>query len=290
MASRLVAMVLGSAQDGGYPHIGCRKECCKSAWKDTLKRRLVASFAIIDRSSNCCWIIDASPDIKYQLNMISDFLNIEEAPEIKGIFLTHAHTGHYSGLLEFGKEALNLSNVPLYVMPKMSDFIKSNKAFNFLINSKNIVLEVIQENQNIDLTENAYISSFLVPHRNEMSETVGYKIKSSLKSIIYLPDIDSWEKWDKNINDIIKNNDYSLIDGTFYAKNEILNRDIKNIPHPSISESLDKFSDLGVENRKKVFFTHLNHTNKILKENNRETISLLKKGYNIASDGETFYI
>ena len=172
----------------------------------------------------------------------------------------------------------------------MSDFIKSNRAFNFLIKSKNINLEIIQEGQNIDLRDNVYISSFLVPHRNEMSETVGYKVKSSKKSIIYLPDIDSWEEWDKDINDIVKNNDYLLIDGTFYAKDEIPNRDIQTIPHPSIAESLDKFSNLSKENRKKVFFTHLNHTNKILKESNAETISLLKKGYNIASDGETFYI
>ena len=290
MVSRLVAMVLGSAQDGGYPYIGCRKECCKSVWKDISRRRLVASFAIIDTSLNCCWIIDASPDIKYQLNMISVFLDIEQIPEIKGIFLTHAHTGHYSGLLELGKEALNLSNVPLYVMPEMSDFIKSNRAFNFLIKSKNINLEIIEEGQNIDLRDNVYISSFLVPHRNEMSETVGYKVKSSKKSIIYLPDIDSWEGWDKDINHIVENNDYLLIDGTFYAKDEIPNRDIQTIPHPSIAESLDKFSNLSKENRKKVFFTHLNHTNKILKESNAETISLLKKGYNIASDGETFYI
>ena len=233
MKSRLVAMVLGSAQDGGYPHIGCRKECCKSIWLDLSKRRLVASFAIIDTSFNCCWIIDASPDIRYQLNMISDFLNIPETPEIKGIFLTHAHTGHYSGLLDLGKEALNLSNVPLYVMPEMSDFIKANKAFNFLISSKNIYLEVIKENQIINLVGNVSISSFLVPHRNEMSETVGYKVKSNQKSIIYLPDIDSWEKWSKNINDIVNDNNYLFIDGTFYTKSEILNRDINTIPHPS---------------------------------------------------------
>ena len=290
MNSNLVVMTLGSAQDGGYPHIGCRKECCESAWLDLSKRRLVASLAIIDISLNHCWIIDASPDIKYQLNMISDFLGLDKTPEIKGIFLTHAHTGHYSGLLELGKEALNLYNVPLYAMPRMFDFIKSNKAFDFLIRSKNISLKPIQEKQEITLRDNTSISSFLVPHRNEMSETVGYKINSNQKSAIYIPDIDSWSEWDNSIVDLIKHNDYLFIDGTFYDKKEIQGRDVSEIPHPSIIDSLVEFSGLESKDKNKIFFTHLNHTNIIIKENNPITISLLNEGYNIVSDGETFYI
>ena len=290
MNKNLVAMTLGSAQDGGYPHIGCRKECCKSAWIDASKRRFVASFSIIDTSTNCCWIIDASPDLKYQLNMISEYLGINSIPEIKGIFLTHAHTGHYSGLLDLGKETLNLFNVPIYVMPRMFDFIESNKAFDFLIKSNNIYLEMIDEEKRINLVKETSISPFLVPHRNEMSETVGYKIESNQKSIIYLPDIDSWEQWDEDINDVVKKNDYLLIDGTFYTKDEILDRDISSIPHPSIIESLNKFSGLNIKNRNKIFFTHLNHTNIVIKEKDPLTLSLLNQGYNIAADGDFFYI
>jgi len=175
-------------------------------------------------------------------------------------------------------------------MPRMFDFIESNKAFDFLIKSNNIYLEMIDEEKRINLVKETSISPFLVPHRNEMSETVGYKIESNQKSIIYLPDIDSWEQWDEDINDVVKKNDYLLIDGTFYTKDEILDRDISSIPHPSIIESLNKFSGLNIKNRNKIFFTHLNHTNIVIKEKDPLTLSLLNQGYNIAADGDFFYI
>tara|TARA_B100000427_G_scaffold318654_1_gene316073 strand:+ start:424 stop:1287 length:864 start_codon:yes stop_codon:yes gene_type:complete len=281
MNSNLVVLVLGSVQDGGYPHIGCRKICCQPAWNDISKRRFVSSLAIIDTSLNECWIIDASPDIKYQINMISDFLEINSSPKIKGIFLTHAHTGHYSGLLDLGKEALNISETLLYAMPQMYDFIKSNSAFQFLIDSKNIDLALIKNNQKINLAGNTYISPFLVPHRNEMSETVGYNMNSESKSIIYLPDIDSWDQWDKNIIDLVKENDHLFVDGTFYSQDEIQNRDISEIPHPFVVDTLKRLKNLDKKDRNKICFTHLNHTNPLIRD------PIILDGYSVAKEGDS---
>tara|TARA_B100000902_G_C27217773_1_gene867965 strand:- start:426 stop:1298 length:873 start_codon:yes stop_codon:yes gene_type:complete len=290
MNSDFAVLVLGSVQDGGYPHIGCKKACCQHAWKDTSKRRLVCSLAIIDKSLNECWIIDASPDIKHQINMVSDFLKIESVPKIKGIFLTHAHTGHYSGLLDLGKEALNASEISLYSMPQMSDFIKSNSAFQFLINSKNISLKLIENGQSIYLSGSVSIAPFLVPHRNEMSETVGYCIKSQNKSVIYLPDIDSWEIWDKDIVSLVRDNDYLFIDGTFYSENEILDRNIDEIPHPFIINTLGNLSILNKKERSKVFFTHLNHTNPVIQDSSTVKQKLISDGYRIAEEAQSFQI
>ena len=285
----IVLKVLGTAQDGGFPHIGCKKKCCREAWKDLNKKRLVASVAIIDKKSNECWIIDASPDIKFQINSIMDFLDINHSLNIKGIFLTHAHVGHYSGLLEFGKETMNSSRVPVYVMPKMSDFIKSNISFNFLIDSNNICLKKINKNIKIRLKGNIFIEPFLVSHRNEMSETVGYKIFSNKNSILYLPDIDSWDDPCFNIFDSIKNNDVLLVDGTFYHLDELQNRNILEVPHPTINDSFNVFSDLSISDRNKIYFTHFNHTNAII-HNGKESRQLIDKGYNILNDGDVFDI
>ena len=285
--NNIVLKILGTAQDGGYPHIGCKQLCCQIAWSDLSKKRLVASVAIIDRELKECWIIDASPDIKFQINMIMDFLDIDYCPKIKGVFLTHAHTGHYSGLLEFGKETMNASKIPIYAMPKMSDFIRSNSSFNFLITSNNIVLKEIEGN--IALNEEVFIAPFLVSHRNEMSETVGYRIFSDKNSIIYLPDIDSWEDPYINIIDFIKSNDILLMDGTFYHLDELGKRDILSIPHPTITDSIDKFSILEASNRDKIYFTHFNHTNLIIQDGEAKN-KLISSGYHIANDGDIFNI
>ena len=61
---RVFIYVLGTAQDGGYPHTGCYKECCKEAWNDKNKRKLVSSLAIVDENSKKFWLLDISPDIK----------------------------------------------------------------------------------------------------------------------------------------------------------------------------------------------------------------------------------
>ena len=283
-------MILGTVQDGGYPHIGCRKKCCKSAWLNQYNKRFIASIAILDSDLKECWIIDSSPDIKNQLNMIMNFMEIDSLPKIRGIFLTHAHTGHYSGLLDLGKEAMNADNIPVYSMPDMARFISSNNPFKFLISSNNIHIKEISDNQKIELSNGVIISPFKVPHRNELSETVGYRIYSDSKSIIYIPDIDSWDQWEKDIIDVIKNNDYLFLDGTFYNCEEINNRNISEIPHPFIKDSLIKFEVLDKYNRNKIFFTHFNHTNIMLRNNNKLKQSLISDGYNIANEGEFFYI
>ena len=157
---------------------------------------------------------------------------------LSGIFLTHAHVGHYLGLFELGLEIMNVKNVPVYAMPKMSQFLNSNSSLSFIINSGNINLKTISEDVPIDIKKNICVVPFLVPHRNELSETVGYKIVSNSKSVIYLPDIDSWGEWGIDILDVIKENDVLFLDGTFYDRTEIKSRNIKKIPHPFINESI----------------------------------------------------
>ena len=104
------------------------------------------------------------------------------------------------------------------------------------------------------LTKNLSIIPLKVPHRDEYSETVGFKIIGPNKSALFIPDIDKWEKWDKSIKKLVAQVDYAFLDGTFYDAQEINNRDISEIPHPFIIESLKLFEDLNKLNRKKNIF------------------------------------
>jgi len=115
-------LVLGTVQDGGYPHIGCYEECCNVVKGNPKLKRMVSSIAIIDKIKSKVWLIDASPDINSQLNIIANKIENFQFPYLSGVFLTHAHTGHYSGLLNLGLEGLNIKNVPIYAMPKMKNF------------------------------------------------------------------------------------------------------------------------------------------------------------------------
>ena len=218
---------LGTAQDGGYPHVGCINECCIKAINNPNLKRLIASIAIINKEKQKYWMIDISPDINEQLRMINNHVKKLEKTNLSGIFLTHAHIGHYAGLLNLGLEVMDLFKLPVYVLPKMKVFLENNIMFKQLIENNHIVIKVLEENKKINLIDDIYIKPFLVPHRNELSETAGYNIQSNNNSIIYIPDIDSWDEWDTDLNDLMQNNDILILDGTFYSKDEIKNRNIE---------------------------------------------------------------
>ena len=277
-------VILGIAQDGGSPQIGCDKSCCKILWEKKIFES-VTSVGLIDNVENRFFLIDASPDITKQYQMLK---SLSLNGSLGGIVLTHAHIGHYSGLLFFGKESLGARKINVYSMPKMSFFLKNNGPWSQLIQDKNIIINQLKNNTIQTLSKYISIKPIIVPHRDEFSETVGYLIKGVLKSALFLPDIDKWEKWDKKIEDFIKNVDYAFIDGTFYNGKEIPHRNINEIPHPFVIETLERLKNLKKKHKKKVYFIHLNHTNPMLKPNNEITKEIIKRGYNIARTGMKF--
>ena len=279
-------VILGIAQDGGSPQIGCNKSCCKTLWENNLFEN-VTSIGLVDNFENRFFLVDASPDIAKQYHMLK---SLSSSPRLGGIALTHAHIGHYSGLLYFGKESLGARQINVYSMPKMSFFLENNGPWSQLIQEKNIKIKKLKTDSVEILSKHISIKPIIVPHRDEFSETVGYLIKGKVKSVLFLPDIDKWERWDKNIEDFIRNVDYAFIDGTFYNGKEIPHRNMDEIPHPFVVETLERFRNLKRKDKKKVYFIHLNHTNPLLKENNKITKEIIERGYNIARTGMKFSI
>ena len=205
-----------------------------------------------------------------------------------GIFLTHAHIGHYTGLMYLGKEATDAQNIPVYVMPRMEDFLKSNGPWDQLVKRKNITLQKMSPNKSVPISDSISVTPILVPHRDEYTETVGYRIKGPKKSALFIPDIDKWERWDQDIINEIKQVDYAFLDATFFSGKEINNRDISHIPHPFVIESLEKFKKLSLSEKNKIVFIHFNHTNPLLDEESQESDYVIRQGYNIGRIHDKF--
>ena len=280
---KIFVYILGVAQDGGYPHANCKKECCNKAWQDKALIKHPSSIAIVNQKLKKYWLIDVTPDIKHQIHLLDRF-----NCKLSGIFITHAHFGHYAGLFNLGLEVMNLKKVPVYVMPRMKNFIITNSVTRQLLDNDNIELFDLYDNTNIELEEGISIIPFNVPHRNELSETVGFKIQTKNKSIIYLPDIDSWNNWEENLLKLINQNDLLFIDGTFYSENEINHRNISKIPHPPIKDTMKRLSILNINDRNKIYFTHLNHTNPVITEGRTEYKEVLENGFFILKELERF--
>jgi len=287
-SSEILLKVLGTIQDGGIPHMGCSKECCSNYFLSKKSRIGVSSLGVSNLKHDTNYIIDATPDINFQL--IDLIGKADPSKKLNGIFLTHAHMGHYAGLLNFGRESLNSKNIPLYLMPKFYNFILNNGPWNQLVELNNIKLNKIYNREKVILHNNLSFTPIQVPHRDEYSETVGYVIEGTNKKALYIPDIDKWAKWEVSIVEMIKSVDYAFLDGTFFDEKEINNRDISEIPHPFIIESLKLFKELEESEKSKVYFIHLNHTNPVLNSESSEYKKVISAGFNIAKTGMEFFL
>ncbi len=283
--AKVEMLVLGTVQDAGSPHIDCQRECCSALFEEPDANRKVVSLGVVDFEHGKSFLFEATPDMPSQLRMLKDFSGSEtDIPN--GILLTHAHIGHYTGLMYLGREAKGAKQVPVYAMPKMKLFLENNGPWNQLVTLENIALKEIQNEKQLQLTPNIRVIPFTVPHRDEYSETVGYKVIGPNKSILFIPDIDKWHKWEKDIVAEIKKVDLAFLDASFFDEKEINNRDISEIPHPFVIESMKLFNTLTPEESAKVHFIHFNHTNPLLKEKSTESRLVQIQGHNVAAFGQ----
>lgn len=281
--------VLGTVQDGGSPHIGCQKDCCATLFEQPDNTRKVVSLGVVDHENQKWYLFEATPDLPSQLKMLKELSNKEqETPD--GIFMTHAHIGHYSGLMYLGREALGAKNVHVYAMPKMQTFLENNGPWNQLVNLKNIAILPLENEKTTVLTNHIRVTPFTVPHRDEYSETVGFTIKGPKKSILFIPDIDKWAKWEKDIIEEVKKVDLAFLDATFFDGDEINTRNIAEIPHPFVVESMALFNHLSESERAKIYFIHFNHTNGLLAPGSTQQKEVLARGFHVAEFGQTFQL
>ena len=279
-------IVLGTIQDAGSPQIGCRKECCLEQHKNPDPNRMVVSLGLFDAETKNSYLFEATPDITRQVSQLNELTGnpVEKMPH--GVFLTHAHIGHYTGLMYFGKEAISSREIPVHAMPRMSSFLATNGPWNQLVSDSNIVLKPILSDTEVKLSSKLFVTPILVPHRDEFSETVGYIITGPKKKVLFIPDINKWHVWEKKICELIRSVDYAFLDATFFDAAEINNRDISEIPHPFVVESFETFQELNPEDRKKVHFIHFNHTNPIIDSESRQAKEVIKRGFNVAQFGQ----
>jgi pyrroloquinoline quinone biosynthesis protein B len=275
-------VVLGVAQDAGYPQIGAVHEFA-AVELGQRKRQQVVALGVVDEKAQQKFLFEATPDMPAQLFALNNYWPTPGTVPT-GIFLTHGHMGHYTGLLYLGREALGASAVPVYAMPRMTSFLTTNAPWSQLVTLKNIELRPLVDGQQVVLNPKLKVTPLLVPHRDEFTETVGFEIQGAHKKAVFIPDIDKWSKWPTSLPEVIKHADYVLLDATFYRNGEIP-RDMAEVPHPFVEETMKLLADLPAAERAKVYFIHFNHTNPLLNPASPERQQVLRQGFRVAEEG-----
>ena len=279
-------LVLGIAQDGGVPQAGSFGD---ARWDDEARTRKVVSLGIIDPRSGKRWMIDATPDFRTQALDLFRASGGAPTPVVDGIFLTHAHMGHYTGLMFLGHESIGAKEVPVYAMPRMREFVQTNGPWSQLVKYHNIELRPLAAGVPVRLTDDVSVTPIAVPHRQEFSEVVGFRIDGPSRKVLWLPDIDSWEAWDAQgtrLEDVLNTVDVAYVDGTFFANGELPGRDMTGFPHPFITHTMQRLAALPPATRDKVRFIHLNHSNPALEADSDARRAIQNAGMHVADEGE----
>lgn len=279
-------LVLGIAQDAGYPQAGDRSS---PAWSDPSLRRLATCLALIDPRNGRRWLFDATPDFKEQLHRLDAAFPRADVPGLDAIFLTHAHIGHYTGLIHVGVEGIGAREVPVFAMPRMEQFLRGNGPWEQLVSMKNIEIRPLSDSETVKLADDVRVTPLMVPHRDEYSETVGFRIGGPTQAVLFLPDITGWAAWEDEgtrIEDILRTVDVAYLDGSFMSGDELPGRDLSKIKHPFISDSIARFATLPGPERRKVRFIHLNQSNPLIRGGEAALNDVERSGCGVAQEGE----
>jgi pyrroloquinoline quinone biosynthesis protein B len=295
-AAQARALILGSAQDGGMPQAGCFTPACERG-RATEPPRLVASLGLVTRSapeaSPGFYLVDASPDLPRQMDLLA-----KEEPIFRdrsaarrpfdGIFLTHAHMGHYLGLAHLGREALATAATPVHCTQRMADFLTANAPWSLLVDEGRLDLRPLAPGRLRRIDDALSAWCMPVPHRDEFSDTVAWFFEGPERSLLYLPDIDQWSRWERDVADVVSTVDVALLDGSFYSADEVPGRAVEDIPHPLIPDSMRRLAD--VTRRTRVIFTHLNNSNPALDLDGPEARAVRAAGFGIAREGTSLIL
>jgi pyrroloquinoline quinone biosynthesis protein B len=283
--------ILGVAQDGGVPHASCRCERCEAARRDPSRAHMVASLALIIPTDgvDAVHLIDATPDLARQLELLPtaparDRPGVDRRP-LASIFLTHAHIGHYLGLAQLGFEVMHTSGTLVRASPRMIDFLRDNAPWEQLIRLGEIMPEPLTPEAGAQLGD-VQIRPVVVPHRDEYTDTVGYRLQGPRQTVLYIPDAEPWERWSDAFDAALEGVDVALLDATFYAADELPGRPIESLGHPLVPSTIERLRGRIDRGALRVVLIHLNHTNPLLDPRSPESQSTREAGVHVAAEGE----
>jgi pyrroloquinoline quinone biosynthesis protein B len=292
-AGEIYALVLGSVQDAGLPQVGCYTERCDDgrALHAAGRGRYVSSLALVEPEAERFYLVDATPDITRQIDLIVEpgfRLRAGERRPFDGIFLTHAHIGHYTGLAVLGNEGLGVRDTPVYCTRAMAEFLSSNQPWAFLADQGRIELRPLDLDRWHRIDEHLEAQLWKVPHRDELADTVGFVFRGPTATMLFLPDINSWALWERDVAEAVASVDVALLDGSFWSADEVPGRAVEDIPHPLIPWTMDALQGVVDRGAARVVLTHLNNSNPALDEDGPQQAEIRRRGFDLAREGMRF--
>lgn len=276
------AVLLGVAQDAGVPQIGCDCPACFAARSGAGPRQKAVSLGLVDTVAGASWIIDATPDFRDQYDALRA---LAPACPLRGVWISHIHMGHYLGLAQLGREALDARGMPVWCSDRAAAFLSANGPWSQLAELGNIAVHTFRSEDVVALATDLTVQALAVPHRAEFSDTFAFRMAGPRRSLLYCPDIDRWEAWGRDVRAVVDGVDVALLDATFFSGDELPGRDMRQIPHPQVTDTVERLRGVKAE----VNLIHLNHTNPLLRDTPQRAW-LVAQGFKVGVEGQRWTI
>jgi pyrroloquinoline quinone biosynthesis protein B len=283
---RYELFVLGVAQDGGLPHLGCERSCCASA-RAAGRTLSPACLGVVDHRSGSLLLVEATPQIERQVAMLQALAAVHDRGRrpVDAVMVSHAHIGHYLGLAFFGREVAATSDLPLFCSDRMAAFLAGNGPWRQLLELGQLRPERIAARAPFEPLPGLQVTAIPVPHRDEYSDTMAFVLRGPDRAVLFVPDVDAWDRAPLLLDELLQGVDLAYIDGTFFDGSELPERNFAEIRHPLITDTMARLADFARAHPGAIRFIHLNHTNPALHDPAVQA-RIEAAGFRIAAEGE----
>lgn len=283
---RYEVFVLGIAQDGGLPHLGCESDCCEGARRKGAEL-YPSCLGVVDRQDGTLILLEATPAVEAQVALLQ---RLADSPPrgrqaVDAVLLTHAHIGHYLGLAQFGFEVASISDLELHTSPRMATYLRGNGPWKQMVEMGQIRLEEFTPGLAFEIRPGLVVTPVPVPHRDEYSDTMAYRLTGPRNTVLFVPDVQNWHYREGLLEELLDGVSVAYIDATFYDGRELPDRDISQIGHPMMVDSMRRLRDRALAAPGLVRFIHLNHNNPALHDPEIRA-QIERDGFRVARRGE----
>jgi pyrroloquinoline quinone biosynthesis protein B len=240
-----------------------------------------------DRATGRLLLIEATPAIDPQVALLHELTGTAGRGRrpVDAILLTHAHIGHYLGLAQLGREVAGAASLPVWVSRRFASFLRAHGPWRQLVEQRQIELHELEPGRPFTPIPGLTVVATRVPHRDEFSDTMAFTLCGEQRRVLFLPDIDRWERTGGLLERLLHRVDVAYLDGTFFDGRELPDRDLAEIPHPLMVDTMARLEERARAAPGSIRFLHLNHTNPALRDAElRKQIEA--RGFRVAERGE----